>query len=323
MSGKIKAHNLSMAPQMLAMIEQGATVYAVAKALGVHRGTVTRVTGARSDGQGRKLSSERRAKIVAMCVAGERINDIRDALHSSTHTIIRVWREAKASDPNLKRAPSARAVSQASCMEAARMVAAGRSIQDTARAMGIAPSSVRLRLKMAHEIDPSLPTGPKKLTEAERAERERNRQKRRRQERRAVQKAKAKSLFRSPMPPRREPQQPIRPANRADELAAIEAAIAAGMGCRYERHLVSSPLPSVETIKSCDDAKAFFRGVGLRVVSKRIGTHLRHMIRDGGHLERLGWMMPQPFVALAKDTAKRGAYRAIPLHEVYSQGATA
>lgn len=214
--------------------------------------------------------------------------------------------------------------------EVAALRRAKVKIADIAARFGIALPTVSTLLREARRSDPTIPFGHvDKLAPDERRKRATQRQQMAREEKRraeAAQKAAqppaAPIVTSRPMPLHfaRRVEAPSR--NRAAELAAIEAAIAAGIGCRVERIAGAAPT-GAGLIRTADDAISRLRGMGFDVSSQIKNRLIRYRVSGGSSLDHRGWMRPQEFVAGVRDMLMATTYRAIPLHKIYSQGASA
>lgn len=108
--------------------------------------------------------------------------------------------------------------------------------------------------------------------------------------------------------------------DRDEEQRQIEAAIAAGIGRRFEvqREIVG------RQIQTCEDAVRYFEDRGLTVDIRRGAHGHRHRYRvSGGTDFDDRWMLPTPFVAAARAFAAQTTYRIVPLREAYQAGAAA
>jgi len=318
------------------MLADGMTQRAVSSALGVSRSTIYRLTGAVSTYRGApRLSSERAERLDALLLNGTKsateiaaeIGCHVSSVYKHRHALM-----ARGRMPDIRRDVDANSGIRPQMVE---MRAAGRTLLEIARELSVTIHVVRSQLDIAYRGNPELrPPKPERKYETSedracaRRARRREAERKRAAARRAAAPQHAPKLAPRPkktVPDRPEPRRPERPAkarvdperkvDREAERREIEAAIAAGIGRRFE---VLRAAPTGRQIQTSDDAATYLRTKGFRVEIKPGSHHLPRFRVSGGSSFDGRWMTPPVFVTAVRAMAAQTIYRVVPLNEAYA-----
>ena len=305
----------------------------IAKALGLSRSCLYRIIGpVRAPGVKYRDVSEQAAEIDEMIMAGASVQEICERSGCSRDAIYkRRFRLSRAGLVVLSR-PAPRTTEEQR-IRMAEMHGQGRRKVDIAAEFGLTEEQVKHALRCHYRDHPEMkPKADPRRIYASKAEQQKAKSARRTERRRAM---------RPPREPRKPPvEQPrtetkprpvfgvnritsphrhrVRPEirmDRAEEQRAIEAAIAAGVGKRFEVQYERRG----RQIQNCQEAAAYLEAKGLTVEVRRSAkTHPRYRVSGGSGFDGR-WMMPTPFVVAVRAYAAQTTYRVIPLNEAYAQ----
>ena len=312
------------------MLSGGMTQRAVSKALGVSRSTVYRLTGAVTEYRdGLRLSQDQSNRLDGLLLDGEKsapeiaaeIGCHLSSVYKHRHALI-----ARGKLPDTRRDVEANSGFRPQMVE---MRAGGRTLLDIAQELGVTIHVVRSQLDIAYRDNPEL--RPPKPTRKYETSEDRARARRMRRREAERKRAAARRAMAGPRPPKLpkavapkpEPKPPmtLRPRvmpepkiDRDAERRAVEAAIAAGIGRRFEVQRTATG----KQIQTSDDAVAYLRSKGFDVEIKPGSHHLPRFRVSGGTSFDGRWMTPPSFVTAARAIAAQTTYRIVPLKEAYA-----
>ena len=316
------------------MMAEGATQKAIAKAMGVTRATVYRICGPMGVHNRRpQLPPARVKRLVEMIRAGTMTADeIAEAVGCSSENVRRRRSEmARRGEISLPLDGNAAMRPQ---IVALRLQ--GQTQRAIAIALGLTSHVVRSQLDIAFRDNPG--AKPKqdrrRIYESKEARMAAKRARKREAERaRSAQRREAaKSLARetrkagaAPMPPRivTPHRLLVLPDSRIDrdtEQRAVEAAIQAGVGRRYE----IMRTPPGRQVQTADDAVSLMRerGFAVEIKSSSEGRLRRYRVTGGSPFDDR-WLLPHAFCTAVRTLAAQSTYRVVPLREAYSSHAGA
>ena len=318
-------------PRIRELLAGGMSQRDTARAVGLSANTVRRVTSADYDGRSNsKMQEERRLRAIELRRQGRSVREVARALDMSTNSVIRYWREAKQADPSLRDLGLVARVSPEQVTEIVRLVREGLGRHQIAAQLGLSASAVWKRAKAAMREDPTLRWGTKpgrkpgapqpKRPKADRKPKAVAKPK----ERAAVT---ARSALKSGPDPRqsvplRAPAAPGQPpllrSARDLEQDAIDAAIAAGKGRRFER----PPATLFQALATTADVIRWAQAHGMEIEERRSRKAGRQAIlykltRDGEKVGRKLWSTAGEMNEIVRQMALADGYKAVPLREVY------
>ncbi len=313
---RMRAYVRAQRQRILDMAADGASHASIAKTCVVSRQTVARVAGPKGTGGRHTITAAHRRKIVELMVAGVAMKAIGAKVGVSDNTVRKYWGLAVQADPTLRRTPAwdrspgPRATPLETRQRIVDLTAQGMTRPAIAALLGIALCTVGDQMRRAYAADPSLPRKPKatpKFTEAERA-------RQRREARNATRIAAA--IAAPPVAPRpaAKPTEPpvLVKSKRQIEQEAIDAAIAAGKGVRFER-IVADIGRRVE-IQTGPQAMEYLRGLGFQVSARaKAGRITHYRVTGGSDLDARGWMLATPFVLSVRSIVFGTSYRKVPI----------
>ncbi len=281
----------------------------IGRIFGIAGTTVGRIVGIRKP---RSYSTELEAAVIADLLDDKLTHSQIAAKHGlKKHTVRAIW--AGIGSGEIRKRPStipAELVERVIEMRSRFM-----SQKDIAKACGVAAKTVVKILAQAAERGVAVQTGrissPVDRDELRQAKNARRREARAKSEAPTT-KPKAASRALGPIrfvaPP---------PINRAAERAAIDAAIAAGIGKRFE-FIRGGKASQADKIRTGADAAAHLEALGFTVDKRISRAYTRYQVSGGSTLDALGWMRPQQFVHAVKALLVGSTYRAVPLREKYA-----
>lgn len=309
------------------MLEAGMTQKQVAEDLGVSRASMYRLLGPLrgqrpkyqdAASHGVEIDELILAHVSIMSIA-RRFGCSKDAIYNRRDRLVKAGRFVPARKTVETTDEQRRRMAEMRCQ--------GVPWADVAAAFGLTNEQVKTALCRAYREHPELkPKVDSRKIYKTKAERDAAKRARRREKSRGLR----------PVPEiRKTPTAPTRPvaaapkivsphkhriavptaADRAAEQRAIEAAIAAGIGKRFE---IERMAPGRQ-IQTCQHAVEYLESRGLEVeVDRTSSTHPKYRVSGGTSFEGR-WMLPSPFVTAVRAFAAETTYRVIPLNEAYAQ----
>lgn len=329
---RMKVDTAEIRARAAPLIASGMPQTEIAKALGIGLSTLHDHCGAM--GRNRRTNTLMEAngqRIDEMLIAGTPINAVAKEMGCAAATIHKRRRELVGAGKITARRVSMARPDAHLRGQIVELRLQGMKQADIAAALGTTLNIVRGQLDIAFRDNPEAKPQRKRARLYETSE-DRARAKRKREREAAERRRMAAMSFREPRPMVSRPERPVAAApkivsphkhrvrpdsaiDRDEEQRQIEAAIAAGIGRRFE---VQREITGRQ-IQTCDDAVRYLEGRGMTVDIRRGSHGHRHRYRvSGGTDFDDRWMLPTPFVVAARAFAAQTTYRIVPLSEVYA-----